>query len=431
MAGERDEPRRGEAIDESRSQFIVTEHSEGVAPADPLPVVEDHAGAGSADGPRNEGETGKGNRSGTQEGDAGASVSIVSLAMTAALALIFGLAGAWAYDAFLAGPRGATDAQASGDIAREPAGEGRTGGGAERGDAMAESSPDRSEALPAGDRPGPFGPSGADSRAERESGRIDQLAEQLSQLREEMQERPDPASGSQLEQLSKRLGEITERLDAIERDSGEVEGLARRIEQRSDRLDDISDLLDQMESRLTTLSDQADAAARGVGISGIGGTSGSGSEGPGDSPALIPRPASPGGTPDREAMADTDTNSDPSAMLRRVLRPTAGDDDDGSETALERGIGQFRADDFASARETFLDLLEQRPEDPRIWYFAALATGKATGDWKGEAERLVLQGVDRERADRLPQAAIDAAFADLTERQGSEWLRFYRRRVDN
>jgi TolA-binding protein len=420
MAVERDEPRRGEVIDESGSQYLVTEHPEGVAPAGSPAAIERHSGPG------------EGNRAEGREGDSGGSVSVMNLAITAAMALIFGLAGAWAYDAFLAGPEGSGEARAAEDEGRESAGEGGTQGAADRGDSVAESSPDRSGALPAVERPGTFGMSGSDAPASPQSGRIDQLAEQLSQLREQLQDRPDPASGSQLEQLSKRLEEITGRLEEIERNSGEVEGLARRLEQRSGRLDEMSDLLDQVESRLTTLGDQADAAARGAGIPGIGGTSRSSGEGPGPGPAVIPRPAGPGGDPSGEAVADTgsDTDPDPSAMLRRVLRPTAGDDD-ASETALERGVRQFLADDFAPARETFLELLEQRPEDPRIWYFAALATGKATGDWKGEAERLVLRGVDRERAGTFPRVAIDSAFGDLAERQGSEWLRYYRRRADD
>ena len=49
--------------------------------------------------------------------------------------------------------------------------------------------------------------------------------------------------------------------------------------------------------------------------------------------------------------------------------------------------------------------------------------------WKGETERLVTQGVDREKAGKPSKSQIDAAFADLTPETGKDWLAFYRRRA--
>ncbi|QDV34318.1 hypothetical protein [Tautonia plasticadhaerens] len=418
MAGERDEPRRDEIIDESRSQYIVTEGAEGVSPADAPPGVGPREGAG----PHGDRDRGGGGRE-AGGGGSGGSVSVMNLAITAALALIFGLLGAWAYGAFLGGSSGSGGAQAEGEGEGPGSAEdAEPGGSGDRGTSMAgDPSQDRPEGLPAGEQPGAYGAGGmgdSGSMARQQSERIDQLAEQVARLREELSSRPDPASGSQVEQMATRLSEVSERLDAIEGDAQGVEGLAQQLQQRSDRLDEMSDLLDQVESRLTTISDRVDAAAPGGGLGGgAGGLIGGGLGSPGDEG---------GGAP--EAGPTSDAGPDDSTNLRRVLRPGAGEDDE-DESALEQGIRQFRSDQFSAARDTFFELLEQEPDDARVWYFAALARGKATGDWKGETERLVLQGVELERAGSPPRVAIDAAFSGLAERQGGEWLRFYRRRA--
>jgi hypothetical protein len=59
----------------------------------------------------------------------------------------------------------------------------------------------------------------------------------------------------------------------------------------------------------------------------------------------------------------------------------------------------------------------------------SLSRGLATRDWKGETERLVTQGVDREKAGKPDKPQIDAAFADLTAETGKDWLAYYRRRA--
>ena len=64
-----------------------------------------------------------------------------------------------------------------------------------------------------------------------------------------------------------------------------------------------------------------------------------------------------------------------------------------------------------------------------VWYYAALSRGLATRDWKGETERLVTQGIEREKAGKPDKAKIDAAFEDLTPETGKDWLAFYRRRA--
>jgi hypothetical protein len=96
---------------------------------------------------------------------------------------------------------------------------------------------------------------------------------------------------------------------------------------------------------------------------------------------------------------------------------------------LQAGVDFFQKKDYAEASEIFAGLSNAQPDDARVWYYAALSRGLATRDWKGETERLVTQGVDREKAGKPDKSRIDAAFADLTSETGKDWLAFYRRRA--
>jgi hypothetical protein len=96
---------------------------------------------------------------------------------------------------------------------------------------------------------------------------------------------------------------------------------------------------------------------------------------------------------------------------------------------LRAGVGFFQKKNYAEASGVFSGLTKTQPDDARIWYYAALSRGLATRDWKGETERLVTQGVEREQAGKPDRARIDAAFADLTAETGKDWLAYYRRRA--
>ncbi len=96
---------------------------------------------------------------------------------------------------------------------------------------------------------------------------------------------------------------------------------------------------------------------------------------------------------------------------------------------LQAGVELFQKKNYDEASEFFAGLSKTQPDDARVWYYAALSRGLATRDWKGETERLVTQGVDREKAGKPDKSQIDAAFADLTSETGKDWLAFYRRRA--
>jgi TolA-binding protein len=96
---------------------------------------------------------------------------------------------------------------------------------------------------------------------------------------------------------------------------------------------------------------------------------------------------------------------------------------------LQAGVEFFQKKNYAKASEVFAGLTKTQPDDARVWYYAALSRGLAARDWKGETERLVTQGVAREKAGKPDKPRIDAAFADLTPETGKDWLAYYRRRA--
>jgi hypothetical protein len=95
---------------------------------------------------------------------------------------------------------------------------------------------------------------------------------------------------------------------------------------------------------------------------------------------------------------------------------------------LVQGMKLFKQNRFKEALGVFNRLELTSPDDARVWYFAALSHGFATGQWSGGTERLVEKALERERAGTPNTELINAAFSDLTDRQGRDWIAEYRRR---
>ena len=68
-----------------------------------------------------------------------------------------------------------------------------------------------------------------------------------------------------------------------------------------------------------------------------------------------------------------------------------------------------------------------RPEDARVWYYAALSHGLATNEWKDETIRLFNKAVERERAGTPDKAKIDASLANVTEPSVKKWVDYFRK----
>jgi hypothetical protein len=99
------------------------------------------------------------------------------------------------------------------------------------------------------------------------------------------------------------------------------------------------------------------------------------------------------------------------------------------DMARDFGAALLREGKYAAAREVFVTLVQNYPNDARLWYFAALANGLASGDWAGESERMVRQGLACEQRGSPKRSDIDAQFSTLTKDQGKDWLEEWRKRA--
>ena len=97
-------------------------------------------------------------------------------------------------------------------------------------------------------------------------------------------------------------------------------------------------------------------------------------------------------------------------------------------TSMERGISMLEQGQYESARNLFEQLTRKHPLDARVWYYAAIAVGLASGDWNDEARELAEKGVERERAGSPPAAEVDAALNTSTPIKGKAWLNGLRQR---
>ena len=79
--------------------------------------------------------------------------------------------------------------------------------------------------------------------------------------------------------------------------------------------------------------------------------------------------------------------------------------------------------------EVFFTLVQQYPDDARLWYFAALAHGLVSGDWTGESAGMVRRGLACEQKGSPKRSDIDAQFSTLTKEQGKDWLEDWRKRA--
>jgi len=96
---------------------------------------------------------------------------------------------------------------------------------------------------------------------------------------------------------------------------------------------------------------------------------------------------------------------------------------------MAQAVDLFKRGKNLEAKDAFARLQTATPDDARVWYYSALANGLATRDWKGESERLVTTGVEKEKAGSPDKAKIDAAFAELTTNTGKDWLSYFRSRA--
>jgi hypothetical protein len=117
------------------------------------------------------------------------------------------------------------------------------------------------------------------------------------------------------------------------------------------------------------------------------------------------------------------------ALKDAVAARSASDHVSPVDIARDLGAVLFREGKYPAARDVFLTVVKNDPNDARLWYFAALANGQTSGDWTGESESMVRRGLACEQRGMPKRSDIDAQFSTLTKEQGKDWLEEWRKRA--
>jgi hypothetical protein len=218
--------------------------------------------------------------------------------------------------------------------------------------------------------------------------RVDDLSGKLDRLQSTVDHVSRTAAPPDLEPIDKRLSALESLPRKIETLDGKVSALPTKIDQEARKVTVLTAELEGVRSQVKGL--QSELPIKGLSESAAGKTE---------------RPVSRG-------TAATPGEITPPAVL-----------------SLHNGVELFNQKKYGEASEYFEKLTKTNPDDARNWYYAALSRGLATRDWKGQTERLVTEGLDREKAGKPERSEIDSAFTDLNSQTGKDWLAFYRRRA--
>jgi TolA-binding protein len=112
----------------------------------------------------------------------------------------------------------------------------------------------------------------------------------------------------------------------------------------------------------------------------------------------------------------------PPARSAPTITPPA----EAKDNSLADVADPFKAGKYKDALDAFRAVENKDPKDARLWYYAAMSNGMATSDWKGETERLLKKGIERESAATPKAAEIDAEFANLPARLKT-WFDYWRK----
>jgi len=221
------------------------------------------------------------------------------------------------------------------------------------------------------------------------------LTRRLAQLqgRVDAQPGPEPAPSPDLGPLRARVDELVKVSGRLSSTPDELRGLEERVAGFDRRMGALDERVRTLGERVATLDEELGSFRREV-----------------------------ASNDERSKRADATTGATGAAG------PAAGDPE-AAMRAVARGAALFEERRYAEARDAFLEQIKATPDDARLWYYAALANGSATRDWKGETERLVKRGMERERAGTPGRAEIDALLDEIPSAQAVQWLRAWRQRA--
>jgi peptidoglycan hydrolase CwlO-like protein len=297
-----------------------------------------------------------------------------AIVTSALLSLIFGAAGAWAYEKYLAQLIAEKFPAASTTQGRDSEAPKNLTQMDDRIKSLSDQYKQLQSRLDAVAKPTPF------PDLEQKVAQIGQLSQQIEAIGKKLD--PLPA---QLAESEKKVTELDTKLKGAQ-----VGQLSQQIEAIGKKLDPLPAQLVQSEKKVTELEAKLDELRKEVSVAHS------------RAPADRSRDGSPASSEKGESSVDT---------------------------ALEPGVSQFRSARYREAYDVFQKLEQSHPDDARVWYYAALSYGLSSNDWGQTTRSMVEQGVTQEKSGHPQKSVIDSAFAGLTKETGKEWLDFYRRRA--
>jgi hypothetical protein len=311
-----------------------------------------------------------------------------TLMLAAALALVGGVLGALGYDSFSGGK-----SQSSDDHKQASSGSPSKGGGSEKGKFRSGGSSTKSKgsdeeetasALHEGNTiPGFTTAQDADALSKQ----IGDLAQRLDALQARLNamERSSEPMPPDLHTLQVKMGELSRTIDDVAR-------LPSRVHRIGTDLEALEQQVKMTRDRLTAIEDQ-------------------------DQTGPAPHDSTPGVVPDS------------APATPRVSATDRAEEIDAPVAALDQAVALFKLGQYPVAASILARLRTTQPDDARVWYYSALVRGLTNGQWEGEARTFAEKGVDCERAGTPPRPMIEQAVRGLTRPQGGEWLAGYRARV--
>jgi TolA-binding protein len=236
--------------------------------------------------------------------------------------------------------------------------------------------------------------------------RLDDVSSKLDRLQSQVDHLPKPDPQPDLEPLNRKLSVV----DDLSKKLSVVDDLSTKLDSLTTRINSLSEKTDQYGGKFAALMTHLDGVHKQV--------------------AGLRREMS--AVRGRLMVAAKDAEKPAGKVDTSVARASAEPSREaGQAKSPELGLGVelFQRRQYKEATEFFNNLVKTKPDDARVWYYAALARGLATQDWKGETERLAIEGIEREKAGKLEKSLIDSAFDGLTPETGKEWLAYFRRRA--